>query len=784
MLIGAAALVPGWYAATALTSRAAAATAAGTSTSDFDLIRTQWLSTLIDTDVSDPVVAQYVTDSAAVAQQLWQTMDTSPSRTYLWADEDSSTTSAVQRNNIGQLRTLALALKTPGSSLSGNATLQADALSALDWFLSNKYGVGPQYDNWWDWEIGIPLALNDFCVLMYDELSADQLSTAMAAIARYEPNPAIVNKSTATSANLNWTCSITLLRGALSRDSSVLDLAKSAWTAMFPYSTSGDGFYPDGGFIQHTSFSYNGGYGFSLLQYLTYSMIAAEGTAWAFSDEQVATLYTWVQRNYRPWVQDGAFMDMTRGRNLSRFYDTDHRDGRLTSATLLQFAAILPAAQARVVREQVKGWIERDTFLPFFRYDAPPIEQVRLPSIAAGRAVVADPSIRPAGNAPASVIATSMARAVHHRPGFAYAVAMDTKTIHPYEAANLENQQGWYTGEGAVYLYVPAQVGHWADMYWPTADKYRIPGVTRDTRTLKLGQSRSSIDPWAGGAALDGRLALSMGLAPGGQTLRAHKSWFCIDDAIVCLGAGITSSGGYDVETVVENRSIGQNGTLPLTVDGTDLTTVSSTPQTFTPAWAAIDGVCGYVFPAGGAVSVLREDRSGQWTDMDLRGVYEDDATYTRRFITLWIDHGTNPANASYAYVQLPGATARDTARFASGNPVRILSNTSAVQAVAHPSLGLVMATFWAAGAPAVAGVSMDQTGSVILSRQRNGISVAISVPNQQVSGDVTVTLDLPVGHYVGGDPGVQTARDGGSTTVTVDATNSAGRTFVARFAP
>ncbi len=176
-------------------------------------------------------------------------------------------------------------------------------------------------------------------------------------------------------------------------------------------------------------------------------------------------------------------------------------------------------------------------------------------------------------------------------------------------------------------------------MYWPTADKYRIPGVTRDTRTYKLGQSRSSTSTWAGGAALDGRLALGMGLAPSGQTLRASKSWFCADDAIICLGAGITSTDGHDVETVVENRSIGQNGTLPLTLDGTDLTTTSSTPQTFTPAWAAVDGVCGYVFPGRGPVTVLREDRWGKWTDMDLRGVYEDDTTYTRRFITLWIDH-------------------------------------------------------------------------------------------------------------------------------------------------
>lgn len=499
-LLRSAALVPAVAGAAAGGPASAAAGSSATPDAGFDVVRRQWLETLVAPDNSDPVVARYVRDSAAVAAELWRTMNTSGTRSFLWADLDSSTIPAVQRNNIGRLRQLALALKTPGSALSGDRRLTADLISAFDWFLADKYGVTDIYGGWWDWQIGIPLALNDFCVLMYDELSAAQIATAMAAIARYEPDPRVIGSGKATSANLNWTSAVTLMRGALSRDADTMKLAKSAWAGMFPYSSDGDGFYTDGGFVQHVHYSYNGSYGVSLLQYLTYGVVAARGTAWAFSPEAIDRVVSWVQDNYLPWMYDGAFMDMTRGRALSRFYETDHRIGRLTTATLLQLAQAFPAEQALALKSRIKSYLTADTFQPFFVYDPIPIEQVRIPSIAEARAVLADRSIPAAGELVTTRVATSMARAVHRRPGFAYGVAMDRHAIYSFETANKENELGWYTGEGAVYVYVPEQVGHWGDMYWPTADKYRVPGVTRDRRTLPPGVSRYTFNEWAGGA--------------------------------------------------------------------------------------------------------------------------------------------------------------------------------------------------------------------------------------------------------------------------------------------
>lgn len=772
---------------------AAASTSTTTSTAadaaPYDTIRTQWLATMIgDVPSSDSVVTDYVTDLAATAKSLWNSLDTSSDRTYLWADLDSSTVSAVQTSAAGRLRTLALALKTPGSTLAGDTDLRDDVIYAVEWFLQHKYGGSvSKYDNWWDFQLGIPLALNDVCVLLYSELSGrssgNYVQIAMTAIEKYLPDPNVTNGGTSTGANRNWACAITIVRGALTGDGDTIAAAKTAYAKLFAYSTSGDGFYRDGGFIQHSSFAYVGAYGVSLLQYITYSMLAVQGTAYAFSSGAVSLLTTWVQQNYRPWLYRGEMMDMVRGRALSRYYETDARTGRLTVATLVQLAAVLPAADAATLRAQCKGWIASATSQPLFTYDPAPIEQVRIASIVQGRKLVTDSTVTAAAESTASVIATSMARAVHRRPGYALGIAMDSTRIKPYESENQENLLGWYTGEGATYLYLPASNGHWANEYWPTADKYRLAGTTVEVKHLDPGASRGSTNTWAGGVVQGDVTAVGMGLSFAKQTLRAKKSWFCLGDTVVALGAGITASDGVDVQSVIENRNTGPNGSTTPIVDGTTvLTTPSDSPTTFHPGWVYIPGVGGYVFPTGPAVAVARRDLTGAWTDMDTRGTHEDDTSYTRRFIGLWFDHGVDPSNASYAYLQLPGATQAQTSAAAVSDDVAVLSNTADVQTVRQASTGVTATNVWSSGTAAVGGVAVDRTGCVVVRNTGGVLTVGVSDPTQALTGSVTVTLSTSASSVTSKDDGV-TVVSTSPVTLRVAVEGAGGRTFTATFA-
>jgi hyaluronate lyase len=64
-----------------------------------------------------------------------------------------------------------------------------------------------------------------------------------------------------------------------------------------------------------------------------------------------------------------------------------------------------------------------------------------------------------------------------------------------------------------------------------------------------------------------------MQLATFDSTLRAKKSWFFLDDEVVCLGADINSTDGNPIHTTVENRRLSTTGNESLTIDGTPAST-------------------------------------------------------------------------------------------------------------------------------------------------------------------------------------------------------------------
>lgn len=778
-------------------------------TSDFDLLRTQWRTTLTtDFDTDDTTLAKYAQAQASSAAQFWRgdtPLNTASDRTYLWADQASPTMSATVTTTATRLRQLALALNTPGSTLSSNADLKSDLVSAFSWYLANMYDGKADFDNWWDWQIGAPQALNDFVVLMYDDLPASDVATAMDHVKHYLPDPTKTGGATSTGANRNWACAITMVRGALSKDQPTIDTARKSLDVIFSYSSSGDGIYRDGGFVQHVHYAYTAGYGLSMLQVLTTIMVSAQQTPWDFSQSQVAEVFDWTQDNFTPWIYGGGVMDMNHGRGISRFYETDRRLGRLALGVLLQLVQVFPQAGASQLRSQLKGWLTaynsytRKGSTPgeeqadWFTYDPVPIQQVTLPSVVLGRQLMSDRRTPTGAESTRTVVSTSMARAVHRRPGFAMGFAMETSAIYPYECANGENRMGWYQGEGAVYLFLPNHLGHWADEWWPTANKCRIPGTTVVKKTPEIGKGvRSTVtNTWAGGALLDGRAALGMGLSFKTQPLRARKSWFCIDDAVVCLGAGITSTDGNGIETIIEQRSTGAQGTTVPIVDGRTFSTIGSEPTQFTPRWAYLPDTSGYLFPqAGTRVQAIREDRTGHWTDMDNRGGYDDKTTYSRRFVTMWFDHGVDPTDAEYAYIQLPGASQSAVAAAAADMAgVEIVANTADVQAVTRRGKGLgfvTMANFWSgSAAPTGVGVQASQPCSVVLTLEGDLLSIAVSDPTQRLTEAVELAVDgrvLRRDPRRPGDPEVTVVDTEPKLRISVPVAGTAGRSLVARF--
>ncbi|MFF3501035.1 polysaccharide lyase family 8 super-sandwich domain-containing protein [Streptomyces sp. NPDC003247] len=771
---------------------AAPAHADDTGTSDpYETLRLLWAEILTGGAI-DPDDDAYTTALTAVsdtATTLWNTLAPDSTTPSLWPGVPLVlTTPANMTTTSKRLASLATAYATPGTAatdgsgrtLYQNASLGQAIVDGLDFVCAEIYGASTtETGNWWEWEVGSPQALLNAAVLVRPSLSTAQLDALLAAVDHFVPDPTLnrygTDRTTSTGANRVDLCQVVALRGVLGANSERLSAAVAALSDVFPYVTSGDGLYADGSFVQHTWIPYTGTYGMVMLRGLGVLFQLTDGSDWAVTDPATAHIFDSVDTAFRPWVWNGLCMDAVRGRAISRPAETDFYDGNLITQSVLRAAESAPdAEQAARFRSLAKGWITRGEAV------APFAATASVAGIALARPVLEDSSVPAAEEGEGHVQFPSMDRVVHRRDGWAYALAMSSSRTARYECINGENLHGWHTGDGMGYLYLASDLTHHTDGYWPTADPYRLPGTTVDTLTLAdgAGTGTRSAATWCGGASLAGAYGcVGMDFRQYGSTLTARKSWFLLDDAVVCVGSAITGGSGAEVVTVVENRNLHESGGNALTVDGTTVSGTAGWSDTVTvSSWAHLEGVGGYLFPGGATVQAARTDRTGTWSGINtLNGTAEQ---LTRQYVSLCLPHGTAPSAASYAYVLLPGFSRARTEARAAAPTVTVLANTAVAHAVRDETSGVIAANFFAAGS--AGGITVSAPCSVITRQHEGRLTIGISDPTR-ASGTVTVTLSV-AGTPVDADDAITVASASPVLTLSVDLSGTAGTTREATF--
>ncbi|MEV0980464.1 polysaccharide lyase 8 family protein [Streptomyces sp. NPDC049915] len=772
---------------TAQASAQAAEPAEGTSADPYDTLRLKWRSLTLGTGfdpTADPYAAR-LTTLGATAAALRATMTPAPGS--LWpdlpyadpdpdTDSESYTYSGNLVTSYTRLRTLTEAYAQPGTGLTGDAGLLAEIITGLDHLHAEAYNAGQaRYGNWWSWQIGAPQALLDIVTHLYDSLGAARIADCTAAVDHFVPDSAVAQYTgTSTGANRVDLCRVIALRGVLGKDPAKLALARDALSPVFPYVTSGDGLYADGSFIQHTYVPYAGSYGAVMLGGLSLLFALLEGSAWEVADPGRQVILDSVEKAYAPFLFNGLAMDNVSGRAVSRgvqksdtraVLQDDHLRGHAIIACIALLARSASPAERGRWEAMIKGWIARAAYRPILTSDALNVAQLaRLKTIADSTTTTAAPE--PTGHR----LFPGMDRAVHRRPGWAASVSMASKRITYYENGNGEHLRGWQSGSGMLYWWGDTfGNGQYSDSFWATVDPMRLPGTTVSRKTLADGEGGAwgAARPdarWVGGATDGTYAAVGQHLKGLSSTLVAQKSWFFLDDMIVCLGAGIQSRDGTGVETIVDNRNLGANGSHALTVDGIVQPTTLGRHTTFTRArWAHLAGFGGYVFPGGAALQTLREARTGSWSAINTGGTTDP---VTRRYLTLWTDHGTDPTAAGYAYAILPGATARQTAARASdAGRLRILANTGDQQGVCAPALGFTRVNFWLAGT--VGDLTASTPASVMIRRSGGTATVCVSGPLRDGAA-IDLTWNRPVSAVTSADPTVQVLATGSALTLRI----------------
>ncbi|MGP3959882.1 polysaccharide lyase 8 family protein [Nonomuraea sp. 3N208] len=720
----------GGVAAAGIIGALAQAEAAHTPDDSFVRLRRRWRAVSAGAG-HDPAAEPYRTRLAELGGKAARYRDRmAPARTWLWPDQAFPSFMATPR----RLRTMAHAYVLEGTGLTGDAGLAAAVAAGVDHYRRHVYAAGADpAGNWWHWQIGVPKALLDAAVLIGPHLDERRSLALRDAVDHFVPESRLGSYSgTSTAANRVDLCLVMLLRAMLRSDPGKAALAVSALSPVFRYVRDGDGFYRDGSFIQHSYVPYQGAYGVTLLSGLAMMFAVLRGSPWEVADPIVVDA---VERSFAPFVRDGACMDLVRGRGVGRRPFGDHEKGQEIAAAILLLGDVAPAAVRARWHAMVKGWAVRNTYRPMLEH-AEPAVHARLTAIMADESVPAAPE--PVGHR----LLPMSARAVHRRPGWCAALSMASHRIGHYEHGNGENLRGWHTGSGMLYWWAGGHGDQYSDAFWPTVDPYRLPGTTVSTRRLPDGAGEGWGDTrtpwrWVGGATDGEYAAVGQHLTGLESTMEAFKSWFFLDDAVVCLGAGITCADGARVETIVDNRR-------------TDALLAAE------PGWAHIEGHGGYLVP--GSLRTLRERR------------------LTRDYATLWLDHGVDPRSAGYVYTLLPGASRSETrARAADPGWLRVLANSTRLQAVHVPSLGLKAANFWTAGA---AGDLSATAPCAVLAREQGDGTATLTVSDPRCDLDeLTVTWSRPVAELLRGDALLTGSaftfrrlaeREGASVTVTV----------------
>ncbi len=324
---------------------------------------------------------------------------------------------------------------------------------------------------------------------------------------------------------------------------------------------------------------------------------------------------------------------------------------------------------------------------------------------------------------------------VHQRPGYYSTVRMFSNRNNTMEYPhNMESLKHHHYADGANFVSV---TGKEYDNIFPLWDWQKIPGTTvvqrpslpSYTEIVKKGKTAfvgAVSDGTYGASAFDFDSPL--------DPLKSRKSWFFFDSEYVCLGAGITSSSDYPVATTVNQCLL--HGEV-VAKSGNERTTMPKGEHKLSKvSWVLHDGIA-YLFPNPTDISMNNKSYTGSWRDLVQTTRNNRSDVETKDLFSLWIDHGKQPTNASYAYIVAPETTISAGDPEAAISRVKILSNTTQMQAVEQLGLTITQIVFYEPGTLRLSDgttLTAHQSGMVIVRKAGGNIDqISVADPGRKL---------------------------------------------------
>src|SRR4030095_10904947 len=206
--------------------------------------------------------------------------------------------------------------------------------------------------------------------------------------------------------------------------------------------------------------------------------------------------------------------------------------------------------------------------------------------------------------------------------------------------------------------------------------------------------AKKGLSEFVGGASNEEFGAAAFDFKSVHDPLSCRKAWFFFDREYVCLGAGIHSAAEYSVATTL-NQCLLTKDVLVNTKSTSHVLSKGEHHLTDV-SWILHDSV-GYVFPSPTSVNISNATVTGNWRQITHQS-RATDGPVQKEVLALWLDHGKQPASASYAYVVVPGISSPSLAQYNKTKNIVILANSLEMQAVQNKQLNITEAVFYNQG--------------------------------------------------------------------------------------
>ena len=759
---------------------------------DYKVAKDKWRKKLVGSpeinDLSNPVVVEKIAAIENDCEKWWSQMNKDPGAVILWGD-----TAPVESDQLGiqygRINRLAKGYAAYGSKFYKNEQLLADIIFGMDWMYEHMFGeaeiAGTGWRdvhafNWWYWYVGAPEHITDIIFLIEDKITHEQKKKWLKCFEwiytwmMTQPGAALTRISVCTKVAL-----------ALEDPEYLKVEFKDFDKLLHLYEGKGS---PHVDYVDFThGLPHNTSYGRLHLDrvHLVASMLA--GSAIELANPQLYMHFMLAKYMFEASMYKCQAFVMFMGRST---FAIEMEHGSHIISDLLPMIGVFGDDEDAYLKKMIKRNTADPAVAALVR------KNCSLLNLATYESIMKDDSISVDNDYEYAHAWFTGDRAAQHRNDYAFGIAMSSRREPTYECINDANKTGWYLGDGATYLYTNYDRHQYdGKNYIDNIDiAYHLAGTTEDDRPRVIRSIRGALSwrpdrSFAGAVQFEDKYITAtmdfeaMHKEPPeddykdtgyGGPLAVHlndlvskKSWFCFDNEVIALSAGINSTMDANVNTTLEHRRIVRedefNQYLATEEGIVQLDKAPYEKHLSDVKWANMQGHAGYVLLEKADTLVRR---------------YNCEATGDQPYFEFRIKHGKNPKNASYAYAIIPYATNEQLEEYYKNPDVEIISNTAELQAVREKTLGISSYVFHKAGS--CEGVSVSSPCIVMLSEKNGEVEICINDPSHELEGGVVI-IDKLLSAYEIGDRLKSYIVDG-KTVIVADFKDANGRALRAKF--